>query len=215
MLKVTSFKICPFFQQVIAVLKVFDIPHQVEYTEFDSCRFDISPNGKAPILTTANGTVLFDSDAIIDYLLAYHTAQPADVSAEQQAIIRGWAFQASKNYVAQCSAMRSESQSEFETLAAIFKASLDRMEPMLTEQPWFGGDRPGLVDAAWTPLLHRASIIRQHTGYDFFEHHPNMRAWQHTVIATGLAAQSVPDDFEAVFTAFYLSDKTWLGTIAD
>jgi len=60
-------------------------------------------------------------------------------------------------------------------------------------------------------LLHRAAIIEAHSGYDFLEGFPKVKCLQQNLLATGLAEQSVAADFEAKFTAFYLSEKTWLG----
>ena len=68
MIKVISFKICPFFQQAMAVVQDRNIPHEVEYADFDNCQFEISPTGKAPILITDQSDVLFDAVAIIAYL---------------------------------------------------------------------------------------------------------------------------------------------------
>ena len=71
MLKIVSFKICPFVQRVTATLEAKKIPYEIEYINLNDKPqwfLDISPNGQVPILVTENGTTLFESDAIIEYI---------------------------------------------------------------------------------------------------------------------------------------------------
>ena len=70
-----------------------------------------------------------------------------------------------------------------------------------------------MVDIAWLPMLHRASIIEAYSGYDLLEHFPRIKEWQKAILETGLAEKSVADDFEERFTAFYLAESTYLGQI--
>jgi hypothetical protein len=60
---------------------------------------DISPNGQVPVLMTEDKTVLFESDAIVEYLDDKYTPIEA-VSAEQKALDRAWSYQASKHLFA-------------------------------------------------------------------------------------------------------------------
>ncbi|WP_051786117.1 sigma factor [Endozoicomonas numazuensis] len=64
---------------------------------------------------------------------------------------------------------------------------------------------------AWLPVLHRAHIIHENTGYDFLAFYPKTKAWQKSLLATGLAEKTVSDDFVEAFTSFYLSNETLLG----
>jgi glutathione S-transferase len=212
-MKVVSFKICPFFQQVLAVLEAKNIPHEVEFTDFDNCLFEVSPNGKAPILITDDGVTLFDSDAIISYLEATYPEKDTSVTNEERALERGWRFQASKNYVAQCSAMRSETSESFASLTQVFQKALVKVEANLGNTEFFNGSKLGNVDIAWLPILHRATLIEKHTGYDFFENFPRIKAWQQNVMKLNLVEKSVSGDFEKIFTDFYLPSSSYLGSL--
>ena len=213
MLKLISFKICPFFQQVKATLAAKNIPYVMQYADFDNCLFDVSPNGKAPVLITESGAVLFDSDAIIGYLETRYPDKMPTTDVEQAALSKAWALQASKNYVAQCSAMRSESKEAFERLSETFKKSLIKMEARMANTPFVSAHQVSQVDIAWLPLLHRAALMETHTGYDFFADLPKIKAWQTSVLALDLVKKSVSEDFENVFTDFYLSEKSYLGSL--
>lgn len=80
---------------------------------------------------------------------------------------------------------------------------------------YFRGDRLGVVDIAWLPLLHRFQMIKDGSGYDFLKEWPKLKAWQKALMQTGIAEKSVSSDFDEVFNGFYLSDMTYLGRGAD
>jgi len=117
-----------------------------------------------------------------------------------------------KNYLVQCGAMRSPDEARMRERSSELNKAFERVEVALGNGPYFWGEQLRQVDLAWLPLLHRAAIIERHTGYDFLRHYPQIKNWQQALLATGLAEQSVAPDFEQVFTAFYLSGSTFLGT---
>ena len=90
-------------------------------------------------------------------------------------------------------------------------AAFAKAEKQLGDGPFFAGETLGNVDMAWLPLLHRAALVERHSGYDMLAAYPKVKAWQQAVLATGIAQRSVPDDFTEKFSAFYLSERTWLG----
>ncbi len=214
MMKIISFKICPFVQRVTALLEAKNIAYEIEYISLaDKPQWflDISPTGQVPVLVTEAGTALFESDAIIEYITEVYGALEDDVTFEQRALDRGWSYQASKHYLTQCGAMRSESQEILIEKSAILNQAFSRAEKQIENGPLFKGNDLSLVDIAWLPLLHRAFIIKKHTGYDFLKDYPKLQHWQSALMKTGLGEKSVADDFEEAFTNFYLSKQTFLG----
>ena len=213
-MKVVSFKICPFVQRVTALLEAKSIDYKLEFISLRDKPpwfLDISPNGQVPLLITDDGTVLFESDAIVEYIEdAYPPFQP-DLSPEDEAQNRAWSYLASKNYLVQCSAQRSPDEIVLQDRDAKLGKALDRIESWLGDTPFFGGDTIGMVDIAWLTLLHRAHIIERRSCYDFIGDRPKLKAWQANLLTTGLAEMSVPADFEQAFSNFYLSDQTYLG----
>lgn len=213
-MKIVSFKICPFVQRVTALLEAKKIPYEIEYISLSDKPqwfLDISPNGQVPLLITDNGQALFESDAIVEYIEEAYPALQPEISLETKATNRAWSYLASKNYLVQCSAQRSPNKEIlFERCEKLGKA-FDRIEKQLGESPYFGGNSIGMVDIAWLPLLHRASIVEQNSGYDFLGDRPKLKAWQHSLLRDELAEKSVAPDFPEAFSNFYLSDQTYLG----
>lgn len=213
-MKIVSFKICPFVQRVTALLEAKAIDYEIEYISLkDKPQWflDISPNGQVPILITDNGEALFESDAIVEYIEEAYPPLQADISLEEKARNRAWSYLASKNYLVQCSAQRSPDKEVLAERSAKLAKPFDRIEKQLGETPYFGGDSIGMVDIAWLPLLHRASIVEQHSGYDFIGARPNLKRWQKTLLVDDLAEKSVAPDFKEAFSNFYLSEETFLG----
>lgn len=213
MLEVISFKICPFVQRVTALLAAKNIPYEIEYISLKdkpAWFLELSPNGQVPILVTEDGQPLFESDSIVEYLDEVYPPLEQR-TPEQRAVDRAWSYQAVKHYLVQCSTQRSPDAQTFDTRAKKLQEAFARAQKQLGDGPFFNGEHMGNVDIAWLPLLHRASLVQAHSGYDFLASFPKVKAWQTTMLETGLAKRSVAEDFDAAFSAFYLSEQTFLG----
>jgi glutathione S-transferase len=218
MIKIVSFKICPFVQRVTGLLEAKDIPYKVEFISLRAKPqwfLDISPNGQVPVLITENGISLFESEAIVEFINdAYPT--DANVSPETRADERAWGYLGAKNYLVQCSAMRSASSEELAARTEKLGAAFAKIDHRLTgDTLFFNSATVGWVDIAWLPLLHRAAIIERATGHDFLGGRPKLKSWQAAVLETGLGDASVAADFNDAFANFYLSDQTFLGRGCD
>ena len=214
MIKVISFKICPFVQRVTALLEAKSIPYEIDYISLShkpQWFLDISPTGQVPVLITDSGRALFESEAIVEYLDEVSVPIEPGVNPEQRAIDRAWAYQASKHYLVQCSAQRSANQNTLSERTGKLGKAFGKVEKVFGDGQYFKGETISNVDIAWLPLLHRAKIIEKNTCYDFLDPYPKVKKWQTALLDTGLAEKSVSEDFELAFTDFYLSDNTFLG----
>jgi glutathione S-transferase len=213
-MKIVSYAICPYVQRVTALLEAKKISYEIEFISLgDKPQWflDISPNGQVPILITDDGETIFESDAIVEYLEEITPPLVDDVSPVQRANDRAWSYQASKHYIPQCSAMQSPDKNELSVRSTPLNQSFTKAEKKLGAGPFFNGTIMGNVDIAWLPLLHRAQIIKDQSGYDFLANFPKMQKWQDAVMKTGISEKSVSEEFEDRFVNFYLSEKTFLG----
>lgn len=214
MIKIVSFKICPFVQRVTAMLEAKKVPYDIEYIDLSNKPdwfLKLSPTGQVPMLITEGGQALFESDAIVEYVDEVTAPLVPGLSPEQRALDRAWSYQASKHYLVQCSTMQSASQEVLAVRSAKLSPAFARAEAQLGEGPYFNGAALGNVDIAWLPLLHRAQLVEQHSGYDFLADFPKVKAWQQALAETGLYQASVPADFNERFSSFYLAERTFLG----
>ncbi|MCG3886111.1 glutathione S-transferase family protein [Photobacterium leiognathi] len=215
MLKIVSFTICPFVQRVTAALEAKNIPYEIEYISLKNKPqwfLDISPNGQVPVLITENNTALFESDAIIEFIEDEYDPLEQDLNNEQRALDRAWSYLAAKSYLPQCGTMGSKDKDTFIQREENLRKAFTKAENQLSGNTlFFKSDTISRVDIAWLPLLHRAAIIKNHTGYDLLCCLPKLQTWQSTLLKTGLAEKSVAPDFIDKFTGFYLTNTYLAG----
>jgi len=213
-MQVISFKICPFVQRVTALLEAKQVPYEVTYIDLSNKPawfLEASPNGQVPILINDDGQVLFESDAIVEYL-DETTGDPISANDPvEKAQDRAWSYLASKHYLVQCSAQRSPDKQTLIERQSKLDQAFQKVETQLGKGPFFRGDNYGMVDIAWTVLLHRAAIIERCSGYDFLADFAKVKEWQQACLTTGIPEKAVSDDFIEKFSNFYLSENTWLG----
>ncbi|AQS39652.1 glutathione S-transferase [Shewanella psychrophila] len=214
MIKLISFKICPFVQRVTAALEVKKIPFEVEYINLkDKPQWflDLAPNGQVPVMVTEAGTALFESDAIIEYIRDEYGPLEDKVSNEQRAQDRAWSYLGSKHYLVQCGTMSSKDRETFIKRSEKLVAAFAKVEAQLSgKTQFFKSDELSNVDIAWVPLLHRAAIVKKYTDYDFLCGLPKAQAWQKNVLGSLAIENTVSEDFEPLFKNFYLTN-TYLG----
>jgi len=203
------------------LLEAKEVPYELEYISLRNKPqwfLDLSPTGQVPVLVTESGEALFESDAIIEYIVEVYGVPGESRTPVQRAQDRAWSYQASKHYLSQCSTMRSSGEEVLQERLVGLQKAFGRAEQALSEKgdshgQFFNGEALSNVDIAWLPLLHRANIIRRHSGFDMLDGFPKVQAWQAALLETGIAEKSVSEDFETVFTDFYLSDETYLGQL--
>ena len=216
-MKVISFKICPFVQRVTALLEAKGIAYDIEYINLSNKPqwfLDISPNAQVPVLITDDNQVLFESDAIVEYIDEVYGTPCLSEDPVQKAQDRAWSYLATKHYLVQCSAQRSANAEILKERATKLAQAFAKIEARLSDSDYANGNTVGMIDLSWLVLLHRAAIVEQRSGFDFLADFPKVKRWQQTLIATGLAEKSVPEDFEDRFSAFYLAESTHLGQLA-
>lgn len=217
-MKIVSFKICPFVQRVTALLEAKGISYDIEFIKLSDKPqwfLDISPTGQVPVLITDEGEALFESDAIVEYIEEVTPPLAPDVTPVQRAKDRAWSHQASKHYLVQCSTMQSSDKKALSEREGKLGKAFEKAEKQLGDGPYFNGNRLSNVDIAWLPLLHRAKIVKEHSGYDFLARYPKVQLWQDALAETGLYEKSVAPDFAEKFSDFYLAERTFLGRGAD
>ena len=142
MIKIVSFKICPFVQRVTAMLEAKQVPYDIEYIDLKNKPawfLDISPTGQVPVLITENGQSLFESDAIVEYIDEITPPLQENLTPEQRATNRAWSYQATKHYLVQCSTMQSANKEVLDERMAKLRKSFEKAERQLGQRQYFFG----------------------------------------------------------------------------
>lgn len=147
-MKIVSFKICPFVQRVTALLEAKAVAYDIEYIDLSNKPqwfLDISPNAQVPILITDDDQVLFESDAIVEYLDEVVGEPLLSQDPVEKAQDRAWAYLASKHYLIQCSAQRSADASILEERQAKLSTAFGKIAARLGDHLFANGDTLGMV----------------------------------------------------------------------
>lgn len=215
-MKLLSSDICPFVQRVAALLETKQIHYEVEKIDLRNKPdwfLNISPRGQVPVLILDDGNVLYESNAICEYI---DEAYPVSLHPENlldKAESRTLCDLASDYYMVQCSTQRSVDEKSLEQRRAEFVKVFAIIEKYLDDGPYFSGNSLSMVDIAWIPLLHRAELVKIFTGYDFLTDFPKASKWQAELMKTTELKNSVSNSFNEIFKAFYLNEERYLGRL--
>ncbi|MFA8436741.1 MAG: glutathione S-transferase family protein [Marinifilaceae bacterium] len=213
MIKIISFKICPCYQKISALLEAMNIPYKSEFLDLNNIPkwfTDISPEIE-PAIQTETGEYISGLDSVIDYIEIYYYTLYQDFDSKQKDNDKEWNQLATQQYINQCNTQRSGDLKSMMEKGTLFFEGLESIEKQLGNTKFFNGETLSAVDIAWLPILHRAYLVKEKTGYDFFADFPKLKVWQKNIMKTGIPTKSVPVDFDQVFVEFYLNESTYLG----
>jgi glutathione S-transferase len=199
-LKLISFKICPFVQRSVILLKEKNIDFDIAYIDLSEPPewfLALSPTGKVPVLEVG-GKVLFESAIISEYLDEVNppSLHPADPLEKAQN--RAWMEFTSPLYMAFFKLMMSKTKEAGEGVIADAHKQLDTLEKIKINAPWFNGDDFSMVDVSIAPLFMRLAFLKQHFKLDLLEGRSNLQIWSDKILARESVINSVVDDFDDI-----------------
>lgn len=211
-LQLVSFKICPFTQRSVIALNMKGIEYTLTYlTPGDSPDWfkAISPLGKVPVLVV-DGTPLFESAVILEYLDEVYPPSLHPVDPLQKAQHRAWIEYCSELLGRQYALLTATDAESFATARDNLQQGLQRLETQLTAAaPYFAGESVQLVDCAYAPLLMRIALLKQEYGVAL-QLNARMQAWSDAVLALDAVKTSVVENFAEVFHNFLTMKNSYL-----
>lgn len=218
-LRLISHKLCPYVQRAVVVATEKEIPFEridIDLANKPEWFLAISPTGKVPVLEVTDekgrSHILFESAVIAEYLDEISgdrllPAEPLDRARE-----RAWIEFASAtlNDIGQLySAPTAEA---FEAAKQTLNRKLTSLEPEIAG-PWFGGQKFGLVDAAFGPAFRYLDIFERRAGVAITRRSPKVAAWSEALAARPSVIGAVPLDYEERLIGFVLAKKSHLARL--
>src|SRR5437588_9471774 len=202
-----SFKTCPWVQRSAILLREKNTPFEFRHIESDN-RPDwflaISPHKKVPVLQIDNGPVLFESNAINEYLdeTVGQPLHPKDPI--QRAINRAWTdyVPTFASNVTGCA--YAKDQAAYDAAIAKIPDTFDRIEKALEKQgsgPFFNGGKYSMVDAAYAPFLQRYVFLDRIKKLGQLEKYPRLKAWTEAILNRASTHSFPAAEFEAMYRA--------------
>lgn len=212
-LQLVSFKVCPYAQRAAIALQEKKVPYEAEYLvpgdEQPEWFKKISPLNKVPVLVV-NGTPLFESTVILEYLDEVYAPQLHPADPLDKARQRAWMEVASELFAKQYQMVSAKDQAGFEVAKEGLQTGIERVAAALSaEEPYFNGANFALVDVTFAPLFVRLGILEKVFKLNF-QSNPRVRTWGNALIAKESVKNSVVPNFEEVFMMFVKKSDGYL-----
>lgn len=212
-LELVSFPLCPFVQRAVIALREKGVPFTVSYIDLDAPPewfLEMSPLGKVPLLQV-DGTVLFESAVINEFLDETHPPRMLPEAALQRARARAWIEFASGQIGRQYMMLTVATEAAFDEQRRASRRELVHLEAALGAGPLYAGEHFSLVDAAIAPWFMRLRLMEDAHALGMLDGMPKLAAWGQALCARESVRQSVPEHFDAQFRARFRRHEGWFG----
>ena len=198
--RLISFKICPFVQRSVILLKEKNIDFDIAYINLDEPPewfLALSPTGKVPVLEV-DGKVVFESAIISEYLDEVNppSLHPADPLEKAQN--RAWIEFTSPLYMSFFKLMMSKTKEAGAEVILDANKQLATLDKIKVNAPWFNGDDFSMVDISVAPLFMRLAFLKKHYNLDLLDGRENLQAWSDKLLTRESVINSIVDDFEDI-----------------
>jgi glutathione S-transferase len=198
-LTLVSHDLCPYVQRAVIALTEKGVPFDrifIDLADKPDWFLAISPLGKVPLLKVGDD-VIFESAVILEYLeeTQENPLYPADplARAKHRAMIEFGSAILSDIWGLEIAPTREVAVAKIEASRQKFA----RLERDLGAGPWFAGEKFGLVDAVFGPVLRYFDLFDRILDHGIFAATPKVNAWRAALAARpSVRAAVVPDYLE-------------------
>ncbi|GAB6070184.1 glutathione S-transferase family protein [Thiomicrorhabdus hydrogeniphila] len=192
-LELISFKLCPFVQRAVIVLKQKNIDFDITYIDLNNPPEwfkEVSPLGQVPVLKVGDD-VLFESSVIQEYVdeITPPSLQPVD--AFIKAKNRAWISFGGDILMAMHGMTTSKDEAVSNEKRAVVLQKLKQLEAVHSGGAYFNGDDFNMIDAAYAPMFMRIDFIKNLTNINLLADTPKMANWSHNLLAMQSVKHSV------------------------
>lgn len=177
---------CPFVQRSIITLEQKNVPYTITYVDpYDPPDWfpAVSPLGKVPVLRINDDTILFESAVINEYLDDISEGQLHPEDPLLRAMNKSWIEFGGGCLSATFNLMTVGTQQEFNEVIGRLQDSLQRLEAVCSDGPYFNGPDFSLVDAAYSPMFIRLALLEDMIGLNILDELPRMQTWKKSLMA--------------------------------
>lgn len=210
-----SFKLCPFVQRAVIILKYKQVPFDVTYIDLGSPPDwfkALSPLGKVPVLKV-NDEVLFESSVIQEYLdeITPPSLIPSDPLIKAKN--RAWIAFGGEVIMHVPQLMQATCEEDYTATKKELVEKLSRLQEVHSQKTYFNGEDFSLIDAAYAPLFMRLSIFEKHCGVNFLEDLPLIKRWSETLLSMDCVKESVVTELPMLYAGALKKTEGYLGSL--
>ena len=213
-LELISFKLCPFVQRAVIVLKKKNIDFDITYIDLNDQPDwfkEISPLGQVPVLKVGDD-VLFESSVIQEYVdeITPPSLQPAD--ALVKAKNRAWISFGGDIIMAMQGMVTAKDETAANEKRALIETKLSQLEAQHSGANFFNGNEFQMIDAAYAPMLMRLNFIKNLTGEDLLTELPKMAKWSANLLSLDCVKDSVVPELPMMYKGMLKHMDGYLAT---
>jgi len=213
-LTLISHKLCPYVQRAVIALEELGI----EYRRVDIDLDDppdwftrLSPLGKVPLLRIDDGTVLFESAVIAEYVNELGAGALLAQDSLRRARQRAWIEFASATLDNIGTLYSARGRDSFERAGAQLDGKWRQLEAALGAGSYFEGDSFSLVDAAFAPVFRYIDLFERMLERDLLDEYPRIRQWRGRLARRASVERAVRRDYPTLLLEFIARRESWLG----
>ena len=214
-LELISFKLCPFVQRAIIILKKQKIDYDITFINpMDPPDWfkAISPTGQVPLLK-ADDEVIFESSVISEFAndISENDLHPSD--AIQKAKNRAWIQFSSSLFDDLFNLVTGDKETYAKAKESLF-AKFAKVEVVKGTGTFFNGADFAMIDAAFAPIFMRLSWINEFTDNALsFNEFNNLSAWSEAILAVDEVKDSVSEGIDDVYYSNIEAREGYLSTL--
>lgn len=200
-LELISFKLCPFVQRAVIVLKKKNIDFDITYIDLNNQPDwfkEISPLGQVPVLKVGDD-VLFESSVIQEYVdeITPPSLQPDDPLVKAKN--RAWISFGGDIIMAMHGMVTAKDEAGANEKRQVIEKKLSQLENQHSGASYFNGEAFQMIDAAYAPLMMRLDFIKNLTGEDLLTNLPKMAKWSASLLALDYVKDSVVPELPMMY----------------
>jgi len=200
-LELVSFKLCPFVQRAIIILKKQKIDYDITFINpmdppdwFKS----ISPTEQVPLLK-ADDEVIFESSVIGEFANDISDTDLHPSNAIQKAKNRAWIEFSSSMFDDLFNLITGDEETYTKAKKSLF-TKLAKVETVKGVDTFFNGADFAMIDAAFAPIFMRLRWINEFTDNALsFDEFSNLSAWSKVILAVDEVKGSVSEGIDDVY----------------
>ncbi|BCN93468.1 glutathione S-transferase [Thiomicrorhabdus immobilis] len=214
-LELISFKLCPFVQRAVIVLKRKNIDFDITYIDLNNPPQwfkEISPLGQVPVLKVGDD-VLFESSVIQEYVdeITPPSLQPSDPLVKAKN--RAWISFGGDILMALHAMVTSKDEAISNEKRAVVLGKLQQLEAVHSGKAFFNGSEFNMIDAAYAPMFMRMEFIKNLTAIDLLEATPKLSTWSQNLLALDCVEQSVVPGLPTMYKGMLKHMDGYLSTL--
>jgi glutathione S-transferase len=214
-LELISFKLCPFVQRAIIILKKQKIDYNITFINpMDPPDWfkAISPTGQVPLLK-ADNEVIFESSVISEFAndISENDLHPSD--AIQKAKNRAWIQFSSGMFDDLFNLVTGDEETYTKAKESLFE-KLAKVEAVKGTDTFFNGADFAMIDAAFAPIFMRLAWINEFTDNAIsINEFSNLSAWSEAILVVDEVKDSVSEGIDDVYYSNIEAREGYLSTL--